>query len=163
VPREPREVTVHEIALESVALPDVHIRVRCGKGFYVRTLAEDLGRALGPGGALAALVRTRVGPYRLEDAVPWETIMQARDGGALWPRLLEPDSALVEMPSVVLDEARARSFLHGQTVSADCPATLVRVYGGDGLFLGIGARVGAGLKPERLLHADPPQRRVLPA
>ncbi|HKW95530.1 MAG TPA: tRNA pseudouridine(55) synthase TruB, partial [Methylomirabilota bacterium] len=72
VEREPREVTIHSIVLESVALPDLVIRVRCGKGTYVRTLAADLGAALGCGGALAALVRTRVGPYTLETAVTWD-------------------------------------------------------------------------------------------
>ena len=71
-----REVTVHSIALESLAPPEFTIRVRCGKGFYVRTLAADLGAALGPGGALATLVRTRVGPYRLENAVAWDTVRE---------------------------------------------------------------------------------------
>ena len=71
VERTAREVTVHSIALESLAPPDFTLRVRCGKGFYVRTLAADLGAALGPGGALATLVR---GPVPLEGAVTWEAV-----------------------------------------------------------------------------------------
>ena len=94
VEREPREVIVHSIRLESVALPDFVIRVRCGKGTYVRTLAADVGAALGCGAALAGLVRTRVGPYALEAAVTWDEVREARAGERLWPRLLPPDTAL---------------------------------------------------------------------
>jgi tRNA pseudouridine55 synthase len=163
VERQPREVTVHSIALESLDLPDLAIRVRCGKGFYVRTLAADLGWALGPGGALASLRRTRVGPYRVEDAVTWEIVRDARHGGALWPRLLPPDSALEFMPEVRLPDHAARAFLNGQSVTHDGAPGRVRVYGPEGAFLGIGTRRGALVKPERLLHADPPRPRVLPA
>jgi tRNA pseudouridine55 synthase len=168
VERQPREVMVHAIALESMALPDLVIRVRCGKGFYVRTLAADLGAALGPGGSLASLQRTRVGPYRLEAAVPWETVQEARDGGRLWPQLLPPDSALMGMPELRLAEAPARAFLHGQAVAAEGDAdpadgAHLRVYGPDGTFLGIGSRRGPSVKPDRLLHADPSRARVLPA
>ena len=163
VERPPREVTVHSIALEALDLPHFSIRVRCGKGFYVRTLAADLGAALGPGGALATLRRTRVGPYCVEDAVTWETAREARDGSALWPRLLPPDSALEVMQQVRLPSLAVRAFLNGQSVTLDGAPGPVRVYGPDGAFLGIGSRRGALVKPERLLHADSPRPRVLPA
>jgi len=168
VERSPREVMVHAIALESMALPDLVIRVRCGKGFYVRTLAADLGAALGPGGSLASLQRTRVGPYCLEAAVPWETVREARDGGLLWPQLLPPDSALIGMSELRLADAPARAFLHGQAVEVPGAAepgdgALLRVYGPDGAFLGIGSRRGSRVKPDRLLHADSSRTRVLPA
>jgi tRNA pseudouridine55 synthase len=163
VERRPREVTVHSIALESLAPPDFTIRVRCGKGFYVRTLAADLGAALGPGGSLATLVRTRVGPYHLEDAVTWETVREARDGGPLWPRVLPPDSALEVMQVVRLGWDGVRAFVNGQSVPDPGAPGPVRVYGPDGAFLGIGARRDAHVKPDRLLHADPPRPRVLPA
>ena len=168
VERQPREVMVHGIALESMALPDLVIRVRCGKGFYVRTLAADLGAALGPGGSLASLQRTRVGPYRLEAAVPCESVREARDGGLLWPQLLPPDSALMGLPELRLADAPARAFLHGQAVAVEggtdsADGALLRVYGPDGAFLGIGSRRGPSVKPDRLLHAHPPRARVLPA
>lgn len=164
VEREPREVTVHSIQLESVALPDFVVRIRCGKGTYVRTLAADVGAALGCGAALAALVRTRVGPYRLEGAVPWDEVREARSGERLWPRLLPPDSALIELGAVRLDAAAARAFAHGQAVAAGGRAGgLLRVYGPDGGLLGVGQGLGDRVKPERLLHAHPPRSPVLPA
>jgi len=164
VKREPREVTILSIALESLALPDFVIRVRCGKGTYVRTLAADLGAGLGCGGALAALVRTRVGPYALESAVTWDEVRLARSGEGLWPRVLGCDSALAALDGVTLDAAAGRAFTHGQAVPAATQvAGLVRVYGPEGAFLGVGQGLGDRVKPERLLHADPSRPSVLPA
>jgi tRNA pseudouridine55 synthase len=164
VEREPREVTVYAIRLESVALPDFVIRVRCGKGTYVRTLAADVGGALGCGAALAGLVRTRVGPYALESAVAWDELRAARTGERLWTRLLPPDTALAALPPVRLDAGAARSFAHGQAVAvAVRVAGMVRVYGPEGALLGVGQGLGDRVKPERLLHADPPRPSVLPA
>jgi len=164
VERAPREVVIHSIRLESVALPDFVIRVRCGKGTYVRTLAADLGAALGSGAALAGLVRTRVGPYGLETAVPWDEVREARDGERLWPRVLPPDSALGALDAVTLDAAAARAFAHGQAVAVGrAGGGMLRVYGPDGRLLGVGQARGDQVKPERLLHADPPRSSVLPA
>ena len=163
VERQAREVTVHAIHLEALALPDLVLRVSCGKGFYVRTLAADLGVALGTGGTLARLVRTRVGPYLLENAVSWSVVLAAQDGEPLWTRMLPPDSALQTMPEARLSEQSARAFANGQSVTDPGAAGLVRVYGADGGLLGLGVRRGALLKPERLLHADTPRPRVLPA
>jgi tRNA pseudouridine55 synthase len=163
VERQAREVTVHAIHLEALTLPDLVLRVTCGKGFYVRALAADLGAAIGTGGALARLVRTRVGPYRLEEAAPWSLVLSARDGESLWVRALSPDSALQAMPAARLSEPATRAFANGQSVTEPGAPGLVRVYGADGALLGIGVRRGALLKPERLLHADTPRSRVLPA
>lgn len=164
VEREPREVTVHSIVVESVALPEFVMRIRCGKGTYVRTLAADVGAALGCGAALAALVRTRVGPFALEAAVPWDELREARSGERLWPRLLPPDTALAALAPVRLDAGAARGFAHGQAVPAGGAVDgLLRVYGPDGGLLGVGRGLGDRVKPERLLHADPARSSVLPA
>jgi tRNA pseudouridine55 synthase len=164
IEREPREVTVHSIVVESVALPEFVIRIRCGKGTYVRTLAADVGAALGCGAALAALVRTRVGPFALEAAVPWDELREARSGERLWARLLPPDTALAALAPVRLDAGAARAFAHGQAVPAGAGVDgLLRVYGPDGGLLGVGRGLGDRVKPERLLHADPARSSVLPA
>jgi tRNA pseudouridine55 synthase len=68
VERPSREVEVRSMEVESVSLPDVTFVVRCSKGTYVRALAHDIGQHLGCGAYLTALERTRIGPYRLEDA-----------------------------------------------------------------------------------------------
>src|SRR5262249_12153723 len=162
VDREPRDVTVHAIALLGVAIPDITLRVRCGKGTYVRTLAADLGAALGCGGALAALVRTRVGPYALEAAVPWTEMQSARRGDSLWARVSPVDSALTALSPLRLDAQQARRFAHGQAVTIETGAAgHVRVYGDDGALLGVGMVTGSQLNTERLLHADPLRPDVL--
>jgi tRNA pseudouridine55 synthase len=123
-----------------------------------------VGAALGCGAALAALVRTRVGPYGIEAAVAWDEVREARSGERLWPRLLPPDSALAGLGVVRLEAAAARAFAHGQAVAAGGRAGgLLRVYGPDGRLLGVGQGLGDRVKPERLLHADPPRSPVLPA
>ena len=163
VPRQPRKVVVHAITLEAVALPELTFRVRCGKGTYVRTLVADLGEALGTGAALSRLVRSRVGPYRLEDAVPWDALRESRDGAALWTRLLPLDSALADLPALTLDARATQAFVHGQSVPAGAArAELLRVYGPDGALLGVGQGRGDLVKPERLLHADPARPPVVP-
>ena len=140
------------------------MRIRCGKGTYVRTLAADVGAALGCGAALAGLVRTRVGPYTLEAAVSWDEIREARTGDGLWARLLPPDSALVGLGAVRLDAAGTRAFAHGQAApTGERVGGLLRVYGPDGGLLGVGQGLGDRVKPERLLHADPSRPSILPA
>jgi tRNA pseudouridine55 synthase len=164
VDREPRQIVVHAIALEAVELPELTLRIRCGKGTYVRTLAADLGAALGCGGALASLIRTRVGPYVLATAVSWTELDAAPVGEALWARLLPTDSALVAYPAVHLDPAQAARFIHGQAVAVrGVPEGPLRVYSPDGTCLGVGLGRGETVKPERLLHADPARPSVLPA
>ena len=164
VDREPREVVVHAIEVLSLALPDVVLRVRCGKGTYIRTLAADLGKALGCGGALATLVRTRVGPFALEDSVRWPDVRDARQGSPLRGRVLPLDSALGSFPPLRFDARQARAFVHGQPVDAPAaPTGRARVYGPDAELLGIGMVQGHLVRPERLLHADPRRPSVLPA
>lgn len=158
IQREPRQVMVRAIVLESVALPTFTIRVTCGKGTYVRTLAADIGETLGCGGALESLVRTRVGPFSLKTAIPWEEVRAARDGTSLWERLLPMDSALGHWPAVTLREHEADRFLHGQLIALERPHEgpegLVRVYGPGNRLLAVGRLMGAGrrLKPERILQ-----------
>ncbi|MBN2306859.1 tRNA pseudouridine(55) synthase TruB [Candidatus Peregrinibacteria bacterium] len=70
---KPVKIKVHELELISYKWPVVKLRIFCGKGFYVRALARDLGQKLGTGGYLSALQRTKVGPYTIKQAVSIET------------------------------------------------------------------------------------------
>lgn len=167
VVREPREVVIHSIEVEEVAGMRVRLRIVCGKGTYVRTLAADLGAALGCGGAVERLARTRVGPFALADAVPWE-VLASEPSARLWARVRPAESALRDWPALRLDTRAAGRFEHGQSVEIapanTAPGALVRVHGADGRLLGVG-EVGAGgrTRPVRVLHADRPGTRVLPA
>jgi tRNA pseudouridine55 synthase len=152
VPREARPVTIYSLELFSAAFPDFEIEVNCSKGTYVRTLAEDIGQALGCGAHLSGLVRTRIGAFDLSEAHSPEMLggssPEERD------RLLLPaDRILTAYPRVLLDPAEARRFSQGQPVVGSATSHgLVRVYGDGGArFLGTGWSETGGLRPRRLL------------
>src|SRR5207244_4607109 len=111
VEREPREVVVRSIVVDEVAPPRATLRIVCGKGTYVRVLAADLGAALGYGGAVECLVRCRVGPFHLADAIPWSDVDSA-EPAVLWSRVTPPESALAGWQGVTLDERAAVAFGH---------------------------------------------------
>jgi tRNA pseudouridine55 synthase len=167
VVREPREVTIHAIEVQDVAAAHVRLRVVCGKGTYLRSLAADLGAALGCGAAVERLVRTRVGPFAVDDAVPWRSLADD-PAAALWARVHPAESALAGWPAVRLDARAMTRFEHGQPVEIAPPrttaGTLVRVHAADGRLLGVGEVMdGARTQPVRVLHADRPGTRVRPA
>ena len=165
VDRTPRPVDVHAMMVEAIRDTSAVVRIVCGKGTYVRVLAADLGAALGCGAAVECLARTRVGRFELRTAVSWRELTDG-DVDAVWARVLPPESALAAWPSVHLDAPQARRFAHGQPVDVTAPARggLVRVHEDAGL-LGVGEveAGGARVRPVRLLNADRPGTRVLPA
>ena len=73
VPRRIRQVTVRELTILDVRLPEIDLKVICSKGTYIRTLCSDLGSALGVGGHLARLRRVQIGPFSVEKALPPES------------------------------------------------------------------------------------------
>jgi tRNA pseudouridine55 synthase len=152
VDRAPRRVTIHSIDIVERHDDVLVIDVRCSKGTYIRTLAEDLGEALGCGAHLAALRRTGSGPLTLDGSVTLEQLQALAE--AERDALLRPADALLESwPQVRLDENDAGRFLSGlrrRIALADEPA--VRVYGPEArAFLG-SAHISAGeLIADRLL------------
>ena len=113
----PRPVTFHSIELLSFAPPDrITARVVCSAGAYIRSLAHDLGKALGTAAHLAALRREAAGPFTLEHAHTPDQIHAAAQAGA-FDRLLLPTGAGLDFPSIEVDEAAARRFGFGQVVA----------------------------------------------
>jgi len=175
VERSARRITIHAITvLEFGASPGVEagspgslravLRVSCSKGTYVRTLAEDIGAALGCGAHLSALRRERVGDAGLDGAVTIEQL-EAMEPGARGDRLAPLDALLGGLPRVALENGFARRFLHGQRLRLSPPTgdaggepQRVRVYGG-GVLLGTGTLDDGLLVPLRLVgtHREPSQ------
>ncbi len=156
VPRAPRRVVIRELVLESWDEPDVCIRVACSKGTYIRVLAEDIGRTLGCGATLAALQRTQVGGFSVDDAITLEAF-QAMSEADRAARLLPVDALLAGLPSLQLDAAEARRIAQGQSVTRHVAAPgLLRMYGPGGAFLGVAETSGAGtVEPRRLISSQP--------
>jgi tRNA pseudouridine55 synthase len=167
VERAPRAVTIRSIVIEKVDGPRATLRIVCGKGTYVRVLAADLGAALGYGGAVEALVRCRVGAFDLRDAVSWRELTEG--GPELWYRVRPVDAALAAWPVVRLDGPGAATFGHGQAAdvipAAAAAEGFVRVHDIAGPMIGVGELTAGGSKvrPVRILHADRPRTRILPA
>lgn len=150
--RQPRPVTIHALELRAFAGDALEIAVDCSKGTYVRTLAQDIGAALGCGGHLTALRRTRIGPLRIEDAITLAAL-EALPAEARDARLQPADGLLEGVPRLELGPAEADRFGHGQAVcgTAGQGEGPVRVYAGT-RFLGLGRRLPDGrVAPERLL------------
>ncbi len=142
VDRAPRPVTIYELELLDWSPPELRLRVRCSAGTYIRSLAHDLGQALGTGGYLAALRRCAVGQFVIDSAVPLENLSSANIAGCLLP----PDSAVAHLPRLDVDEAAVTRLRQGQRLPRESGAAgeeLARVYGPDGAFIGI-VRAAAG-------------------
>lgn len=162
VERPPRTVTIH--ALEPMGWGADHtlgLRVRCSKGTYVRTLVEDVAAALGTVAHVAWLRRTEAGPYRLDGGArtldELDALAAAGDDAALDAALLPIDSALSDRPRVDLGADAAWYLRHGQPVIVSkAPLdTLLRLYGPDERFLGVGFVQDDGrVAPKRLIQQD---------
>lgn len=134
---KPRPVRVSALRLERAARDRLRVAVRCGPGMYVRSLARDIGRAIGCGAHLASLRRTGSGPFRVEQAVPVEAL-----AGGLEAIVRAADEGVAESAAAILHPDHAAQLRHGQTAWARGgflrPATLARLYGADGAFVGVG-------------------------
>jgi tRNA pseudouridine55 synthase len=136
IPRAPREVDVGAIEIVDWAPPAATLRIECGKGTYIRVLAEDLAGALGTCAHLSALRRTAAGAFSLAEAVTLGALETLDEPGR--DALLGPiDAPLAAMPRLDLCEADALALIQGRTVRAGPRRPgRYRAYAG-GLFVGL--------------------------
>ena len=155
VERQPRTVHVHALTLGTVELPEFELRVHCSKGTYVRTLAEDIGEALGCGAHVVALRRTGVGPYTDYPMYTMDELerVAAQGQSALDALLLPVDTALADWPEVRVSADSAFYLRQGQAVLVPKAPTSgwVRIFHGD-QFLALGEVQDDGrIAPRRLM------------
>ncbi len=117
VEREPRKITIHRIEMTHFTPPEIGIEVACTPGTYVRTLAHDLGQALGCGAHLSGLRRTQSGTFLLDQAEPPETFEAMGEARTLEDALLPADVAL-GFPRIQLTAAQARKIANGGDLAA---------------------------------------------
>ncbi|WP_424945799.1 tRNA pseudouridine(55) synthase TruB [Candidatus Spongiihabitans sp.] len=153
VPRQPRWVTVYDLSIIDFQEDFLTLIVSCSKGFYIRSLAMDLGQALGCGGHVHALRRVAVGAFTIDQAVTLEQL-EALESPQHRQRLLLPaDHALAHLPKVALTAKTADYFCQGQPVRTLKPPKpgMARIYAEDNSFLGLGEVVADGtVSPKRL-------------
>lgn len=111
----PVRVRIHELEFVGMELPFVFFRARCSKGTYMRSLARDVGVALGCGAHLASLRRTAIGDLKVEDALSWEELRRLR-GGALRAALWPTERVLAGWKRMNLPSFLVRRVCHGQDI-----------------------------------------------
>ena len=166
VARAPRPVTVYALTLEAWRDDLLVLRIACSRGFYVRTLAADLGEALGCGAHVRELRRTGVGGFRVEDAVTVAQLEAADCPAARQAFLFPTERALAHLPEINLPDNLAFYLCRGRAVRAPVspsvssgrppktpPTGLVRVYSDGAGFLGLAELTDDGkVTPRRLFH-----------
>jgi len=161
IPRAPRTVEVAAIELIEWSPPQATLRVACGKGTYVRVLAEDIAAALGSCAHLAALRRTASGPFALDRAVTLSAL-EAMDVAARDALLLPPDAPLSLVARLDVDAPTALALAQGRGGAAPVEAQgTFRCYGPVGRFVGLVEAAGGALRPLRLARTDAPPGKAL--
>lgn len=151
VERKPSRVVIHRIEVVEFRLPEVELEVECGSGTYIRAIARDAGEALGVGGHLSELRRTRMGAHSAEDAVPLDAL---GDAERVRSAVLPPAAAVAHLPRVTVDAAGAAALGHGRAVPAPDGApegVPLALLAADGTLLAIGERAGDRIQPRKVL------------
>ena len=144
VERKARTITIYELEITKIDLPLVTMRVRCSKGTYIRTLCHDLGQELETGAAMEHLLRTRVGQFRLENAIRLddaENIMKSDDPARIEGYILPVDSFFEEAPKARVRAEGMKYLRNGNALkrsytdlARETKAGDVRMYDEDGKF-----------------------------
>ncbi len=153
IERELRTVVIHELVLERFSGDILNIAVRCSKGTYVRTLAEDIGQILGCGAHLTGLRRTTIAKFSLENAytLPQLEAMTSLERDAC---LLPLDCMLLDLPRLDLDSVAIGRLAQGQRLGMDLslPDGKLRLYS-EGEFAGLAELLGRRVSPSRLISS----------
>ncbi len=154
VERKARSVTIFDLELIEWNAPDLTFSVRCSKGTYVRTLAEDIGETLGCGAHLVMLHRTHTGGFTRDEMLEFDRLQAERDlEQSLDGYLLDTDILVAHFPKKDLSAEETARILHGQDIPCDqVYADKVRLYDDQGRFIGLAESAEAGrLQPKRLV------------
>jgi tRNA pseudouridine55 synthase len=143
-------VTIYAIRVISIDLPDVVFEVECGSGTYIRAIARDAGEALGVGGHLRELRRTRIGPHDVARAVPMDRLGEE---DLVREAMLAPADAVSHLPRVVADERGEADLRHGRAVQAPdgfAADGAVAVVSAGGELLAVGEAADGVVRPRKV-------------
>ena len=132
VERQPRPITIHELRLLGMDADGIHLRVRCSKGTYIRTLCKDIGEALGCGGCMESLRRVSAGEYTIGEAVPLQTLLDAENPEQY---LRTVDTMFRNHPAVKLTAKQEKRCRNGNSFTLGIADGTYRAYSESGEFL----------------------------
>ncbi len=153
IERAARTITIHNIEINAFDQDVATITVKCSKGTYIRTLAEDIGAQLGCGAHLIGLRRTATANYQISQAITLEQF-EAMSPAQRALLLLPADSAVQHLPAITLDADSTFYLQQGQAIwqSGSVPQGLIRLYNEQHEFLGLGEQQSDGkIAPKRLI------------
>jgi tRNA pseudouridine55 synthase len=154
IERPARRVTIRALEMLECAPPRVVLDVQCSAGTYIRTLAQDIGAALGCGAHLTHLTRTASGGFQLTDAITLAGL-EAVPASGRTGTLLPIDCMLAHLPSIDLSVDDATALMQGRSVShVQAQAGLVRLYAPDQRFIGLAQAASGQLIPRRLCNTQ---------
>jgi len=156
VEREARTVTIHALDVLAYEPPELSLRVTCSSGTYIRSLAHDLGAALGIGAHLSALRRTRSGTFSIADAVPLNVLLDEAD--ADWLRhCIAPHDALADYPALTITQQQAQILARGQQIPREesTEAELVFAYLPDNRLAAVVQAHGEMWQPHKVFVTVP--------
>jgi len=156
IERKVRKVTIFEINLLSFKDAIAVIEVSCSKGTYIRTLAEDIGHAIGCGGHLIGLRRTKTAHYTINQTISLSHL-ESLSAESRLEYLYLVDSALDDFPAIKIEEHHVHKLMQGQKINqkANMSYPLARLYNMQNQFLGLGEQLVNGtILPKRLIQAD---------
>jgi tRNA pseudouridine55 synthase len=163
IERAPRPVTIHELTLIDKITDSITLDVHCSKGTYIRTLAQDIGEALGCGAHLSMLRRTQVSPFDCSKIYTIEELEQLAENNDLEAALLPIDSALINIPSMLLNNDEVQLIRNGIKIKRDNTpqSEMIRLYTNKNEFIGIGkiSLTESGdrlLAPRRMMNTQAP-------
>lgn len=142
IEREARPVHFYSMEIREMKLPLVRFSVTCSKGTYIRTLCHDIGEALGCGGCMEELVRTRSGRFAMEDSMTLAEVQEAVELGKISEMVIGVEEILAEYPRVLCMKEGDRLLLNGnpidkKVVRSDVPVGQVRMCTSEGSFAGL--------------------------
>ncbi len=147
----PRPVVIHSIEILSYEWPRLSLEIVCGSGTYIRSIARDVGEALGCGGMVEVLVRTRIGAFTIEEAIDADTLTAETLPGLLRPAL----QAVAQLPVIGLSAEQIAEIAMGRAVVVEesLPGGEVALIGPSGELVAVGETVPAAgkIEPRRVL------------
>lgn len=153
VERKSRIVTIKEIEISDFENGEFSMRVACSKGTYIRTLCADIGKELGVGACMSALVRTKSAIFTLNEAKTLDDIRAIAENGGKESLIIPVDAVFSDLPDIRLDEKRTGQILNGMFLKTELPDGQYRVYGNGGDFLCVGKVENGVLKIVKNFYA----------
>lgn len=147
IERKPRRVEISHIEILECSLPEIHFRVSCSKGTYIRALCADIGDKLGCGAAMKSLIRTRVGTFVIEEAWKLSEVEKMVAEGKLLEHVIAPDRVFMEYPKVKVKSVFEKALANGNKLGLNQvtfekentlqEGELIRVYNSGDIFTGV--------------------------